>query len=126
MDLSLDVKVGDTPILFREIQPPIEGQSGYDGSEKSTTLLRAGYRKTQNARPFLVDTIFEKNVDIPLRDGTILKADIFRPGNDNTHKVPALLPWSPYGKSGRGMVRILMRLDSADVDVRNNLGYASW
>lgn len=100
------VTTGDTPLLFRNIQAPTEGQFGYDGSETSTTILPAGYRKSETARPFTVNTIFEKNISIPLRDGTILKADIFRP--EISGKVPVLLPWSPYGKSGRGTMVVVV------------------
>jgi uncharacterized protein len=112
MDDFPAVKAGDTPLLFRNIQPPNEGQFGYDGSETSTVVLPAGYRKSETTRPFTVNTIFEKNVNIPLRDGTILKADIFRP--ETSDKVPVLLPWSPYGKSGRGTGTRALRVEVFD------------
>ena len=40
--------------------------------------------------------IFEKNVQIPLRDGTILRANIFRPEGDRP--APVLMTHGPYGK----------------------------
>jgi len=40
--------------------------------------------------------IVEKDVKIPLRDGTVLYADIFRP--DTTEKVPVILNTSVYQK----------------------------
>jgi predicted acyl esterase len=40
--------------------------------------------------------IFEKNVAIELRDGTVLRANVFRPNTDKP--VPALLTHGPYGK----------------------------
>jgi uncharacterized protein len=40
--------------------------------------------------------IIEKNIDIPMRDGCVLKADIFRP--DSPEKLPVLLNRTPYDK----------------------------
>jgi len=40
--------------------------------------------------------LLEKNVDVPMRDGARLKADIFRPKAGG--KVPALLNFGPYQK----------------------------
>ena len=40
--------------------------------------------------------IFERDVDIPLRDGCVLKADLFRP--DTPEKLPVLLNRTPYDK----------------------------
>jgi uncharacterized protein len=41
--------------------------------------------------------IIEKNLDVPMRDGCVLKADLFRP--DTTDKLPVLLNRTPYDKS---------------------------
>ncbi|HWL46907.1 MAG TPA: CocE/NonD family hydrolase [Sphingomonadaceae bacterium] len=44
----------------------------------------------------------ERNVGIPLRDGTIIFADLHRPaGAAGEADLPLLLSWSPYGKHGR-------------------------
>jgi predicted acyl esterase len=40
--------------------------------------------------------LVEKDVDVPMRDGTRLKADVFRP--DDTGKFPAILNLGPYQK----------------------------
>ncbi len=40
--------------------------------------------------------VVEKNVDVPLRDGTALRADIYRPAGDGRH--PVLLQRTPYNK----------------------------
>lgn len=40
--------------------------------------------------------IFERDIDIPLRDGLVLKADLFRP--DTPEKLPVLLNRTPYDK----------------------------
>ena len=102
MGQESSVKVGDIPILFRRLKEPEVGVSGYDGPEHSVTILKAGHRKNKYVKAFEVDTTYEKDVEIPMRDGIILKADIFRPTTSDLKKVPAILPWSPYGKTGRG------------------------
>jgi predicted acyl esterase len=45
---------------------------------------------------------FERDAVIPLRDGNSLRADIFRPARADQGRVPALVVWSPYGKTGSG------------------------
>lgn len=40
-----------------------------------------------------------------MRDGTILRADVFLPA-DRPGPFPALLPWSPFGKTGTGILKI--------------------
>ncbi|KAF7168151.1 hypothetical protein CNMCM5623_001253 [Aspergillus felis] len=62
--------------------------------------LHQGFRKCDNKAAFPVDTIFEQDVAVPMRDGATLYCDIFRPkGRSN---IPAILVWSPYGKGGNG------------------------
>ena len=41
--------------------------------------------------------IIEKDIDIPMRDGCVLKADLYRP--DGPEKLPVLLNRTPYDKS---------------------------
>ncbi len=40
--------------------------------------------------------VIEKNIDIPMRDGCVLKGDLFRP--DSAEKLPVLLNRTPYDK----------------------------
>ncbi|MES2186056.1 MAG: CocE/NonD family hydrolase [Pseudomonadota bacterium] len=40
--------------------------------------------------------IFERNVEISLRDGAVLRANVFRPEGD--HPVPVIMTHGPYGK----------------------------
>jgi putative CocE/NonD family hydrolase len=42
--------------------------------------------------------VIEKDLPIPMRDGTVLKADLYRP--DGPQRLPVLLNRTPYGKSG--------------------------
>jgi len=41
--------------------------------------------------------ICDQDVAIPMRDGVITYADIYRPNNES-EKVPAIISWSPFGK----------------------------
>ena len=93
------IKTGQVELLFRNLKDP-ESSPRYDGKEHFVKTLPAGFKRTLENRAFSVQTTFEKDVEIPLRDGTILRCDIFRPEIQET--VPAMVPWSPYGKSGRG------------------------
>ena len=89
-------------LLFRAPKKP-ESNGRYDGGEAHTKVLPLGYQRSPDARTFKVSTVYEKDVKIPLRDGVVLRADVFRP--EDSQRVPAILPWSPYGKSGRGEIR---------------------
>ena len=93
------VKTGDTELLFRGLKNPND-HPRYDGSEHFVKTLPKGFKRTPKNRGFSEPAIYEKDVEIRMRDGINLRADVFRPADSNS--VPALLPWSPYGKSGRG------------------------
>lgn len=95
-----EVKTGIVELLFRTLKQPQLGEDGYDGPEAFLKTLPKGHQRTETSKPFEIDVIWEKDVKIPLRDGTILKGDIFRPASPTL--VPAIIPWSPYGKTGRG------------------------
>src|SRR5690606_5484511 len=44
----------------------------------------------------------ERNARVPLRDGTIILADVYRPRvSAGEVDLPTLLSWSPYGKHAR-------------------------
>lgn len=56
-----------------------------------------GYYSPLNQRQYVENEILvEQDVAVPLRDGTIIYVDIYRP--DNGEKVPALISWGFYGK----------------------------
>lgn len=51
-------------------------------------------------QPTAIDqVVVERNVEVPMRDGTILRADVFRPNNGGPY--PVLVRRTPYGKQGR-------------------------
>ncbi|KAF4334683.1 cocaine esterase [Fusarium beomiforme] len=93
-------QVGSVPVIQTPLPYP-EKDAKYDNAYYSVTLLKKGHKKNEDSAPFQADTIFEKDVQFTLRDGVRVRADIFRPAND-AEKVPALVAWSPYGKTGRG------------------------
>ncbi|KAJ5660925.1 uncharacterized protein N7484_000297 [Penicillium longicatenatum] len=101
----MSLKVGSIDVLQRSIEDP-NSDPRYDGPEPSLTILEKGFRKEPDAAAFQIATVFEKDVKISLRDGVKIRADIFRPQDDV--KVPVLIAWSPYGKTGRGINPIEM------------------
>lgn len=63
---------------FREGTPPAQG--GYPGLNRQS-------------RPITDDILFEQDVSIELRDGTVIYADIYRPVGMSD--VPCLIGWAP-------------------------------
>lgn len=74
----------------------------YPGFAPGTTTLRQGHVRSPGRRPFPNDVLFERDSSVPMRDGIKIYTDVFRPVDSDTNKVPALIPWSPYGKTGSG------------------------
>ncbi|KAF2027041.1 hypothetical protein EK21DRAFT_47362, partial [Setomelanomma holmii] len=72
----------------------------YSGPNPGTTIIPVGFKKEPDCRAFEHETVFERDIEIPLRDGTIIRADVFRPADMSS--VPAIVHYSPYGKSGAG------------------------
>ncbi len=65
--------------------------------EPGTRTLEAGFRIAPQFKPLPVDTVFDKDVAMQLRDGTTIHVDVFRPVG--TEPVPVIVAWSPYGKA---------------------------
>lgn len=42
----------------------------------------------------------DRDVEIPVRDGSVLYADVHRPADPGTAPLPVLISWGPYGKHG--------------------------
>ncbi|KAL3447831.1 Alpha/Beta hydrolase protein [Aspergillus insuetus] len=92
----------DTNIIRKSITSLSTPQARDGGLNPGVTVLPKGFRRAEGCRPLQVNTVWERDLVIPLRDGTALRADIFRP-TDCMDKIPILLVWSPYGKTGTGM-----------------------
>ncbi|KAL1792352.1 hypothetical protein ACET3X_008859 [Alternaria dauci] len=88
----VDIKFRDA---FSHNIPPLDPK---------TTELPDGHRKQPTYRPLTTATIFDQDQALTLRDGTKIYADIFRPKTDQ--KVPAIVMWGPYGKTGTGVLNI--------------------
>lgn len=65
--------------------------------EPGTRTLPAGFQVQPRFLPLPVDIVLEKDVAVTLRDGVTIYVDVLRPAG--TEKVPAIVAWSPYGKS---------------------------
>lgn len=90
-------------VVFTPIPTPSKNPMWVDGGfQPGTTVLKKGHVKDEGQRPFPSDVLFERDTAIKLRDGVKLYADIFRPVESGQDPVPAILPWSPYGKTGSG------------------------
>ena len=89
---------GMIEVLFRQAAPIDVPEARYPGFNPSTTTLGKGFVKKNAALPLPCDILFERDVPVPLRDGTVIYTDIFRPVGGS--KLPAIIAWSPYGKEG--------------------------
>src|SRR5271170_171483 len=80
----------------------------------SKSVLSKGWKKTPENKALDLDIIFEKDVEVALRDGvrvfspsssnidnSQIYVDIYRPKESNK-KIPIIIPYSPYGKGGAG------------------------
>jgi hypothetical protein len=92
-------------VIQKEITSIDNIHAKYNGLHPSSTTLPKGHKKDPSRRGFQVTTVWDRDVEMPMRDGVVLRADVFRPA-DIDEKVPALLVWSPYGKSGTGFLSL--------------------
>jgi len=76
---------------------------GIQLSPNTHIVLPKGHLRETGRRKILVDSVFERDIPIPLRDGLKVYADIFRPQSSDETKVPAAICWSPYGKASSGL-----------------------
>ncbi|KAL7911474.1 Alpha/Beta hydrolase protein [Trichoderma velutinum] len=88
--------IDNIPVLQAPLTSIRAPHAQYSGLNPVTRTLHAGFQKTSSHRPFRAATIFEQDIEIPLRDGVVIRADVFRPADVND-PVPALVAWSPYG-----------------------------
>lgn len=78
----------------------------YYGFDSTKSVLKKGHTRFPGRLALPTDVIYDRDVAIPLRDEVKIYADIFRPVNtDAGEKVPAIIPWSPYGKTGTGVMQ---------------------
>lgn len=98
---------------------PLDDESNtghFSAFDPGTRLLPAGFQVDSKFMPLPVDIILDKDVAVTLRDGTTIYVDVYRPAN--VDKVPAIVGWSPYGKS-RGNAPIYVRIfETLGMDTR--------
>lgn len=113
------------PVLFTELDHELKGKwIAYE--EPSIKILPKGWVKDEGRRPLSADMVWEKDVRITLRDGVNLLADIFRPVSSDQEPVPAIMPWSPYGKTGTGIAHPKADLGTSLIFYRKaNIGQLS-
>lgn len=101
---TLRIKELFPDVVIIKTTPPAETGPAYryPGFKPSTQIFKAGHVKDIGRRSFGVDTVFDRDVEIVVRDGSRFYTDIFRPVTSDNEPVPAIIPWSPYGKSGVG------------------------
>jgi len=64
---------------------------------RRSSILQAGALFPPATRPLPCDIRWERDVPVMLRDGVTIYTDVLRPVGDG--KVPAIVAWSPYGKT---------------------------
>ncbi|CAK7238389.1 hypothetical protein SEUCBS140593_010636, partial [Sporothrix eucalyptigena] len=74
-------QVAGFDVLRRAPASPESPASRYDGFKPEIVNLQAGFQKTPGHRAFRADTIFERDIEVHLRDGTKIRADVFRPAD---------------------------------------------
>src|SRR5512137_660330 len=85
-------------VLFRKAAPINVPEARYPGFKPGTRVLPKGFVQKKGALPLPCDILFECDVAVTLRDGTVIYTDVFRPVGST--KLPAIIAWSPYGKEG--------------------------
>jgi uncharacterized protein len=83
-------------VIFRKTAPIDAPEARYPGFKPGTTTLTRGAVLNPGALPLPCDILFERDVAVKLRDGTVIYTDVFRPVNGTS--LPAIVAWSPYGK----------------------------
>lgn len=83
----------------RPLVPNSERYGLLSNFEPGMRTLKAGTQLAPAFRELPVDIVFEKDVAVALRDGTVTHIDVFRPVG--TEPVPVIVAFSPYGK-GQG------------------------
>ncbi|KAL4951289.1 Alpha/Beta hydrolase protein [Aspergillus filifer] len=82
---------------YKRIKPPQVGENGYvDFQPGKSEVLPRGWNGF-NAKPLTSSIRITHDVELVMRDGARLYADIYRPA-EIAERIPAILSWSFYGK----------------------------
>ncbi|MCF0229290.1 MAG: CocE/NonD family hydrolase [Parasporobacterium sp.] len=121
MDNIKITKTGESEIIWKKTKSFDENGDSkvfYTGFNPHAEILPAGWQKRPDRRPLPCDIVFEQDTAIEMRDGIIIRADIFRPNREGTF--PAIVSWSPYGKNGSGFEASL-DIDGIDMKTLSGL-----
>ncbi|KAG9256514.1 uncharacterized protein F5Z01DRAFT_634097 [Emericellopsis atlantica] len=77
-------KVGNVEVLLMPATPLDHPLAHYDGLNPGKTLLKRGHKSDPERAAFQADTILESDVEVRMRDGVVLRADIYRPAASET------------------------------------------
>lgn len=84
-------------VAYKPIGKPEIGVNNYQGFQPGKTeVLQKGWSR-EGCKPLESDIRVDHDVEIAVRDGCRLYADIYRPA-DSSEKVPAVIGWSCYGQ----------------------------
>lgn len=82
---------------YKRIKPPKVGENGFVAFQPGKSeVLPAGWNGF-NAKPLKSSILIDHDVELVMRDGARLYADIYRPA-ECKERIPAVLSWSFYGK----------------------------
>ncbi|CVL07104.1 uncharacterized protein FMAN_15265 [Fusarium mangiferae] len=70
------------------------------GFNPATIHFPIGHVEAEGRRPFTVESVFARDVEVLMRDGINIYSDAFRPASssDPGGQVPVIIASSPYGK----------------------------
>ena len=85
-------------VEWQPAQPIDAPKFRYPGFRPGSTVLPKGWQKEEGMLPLPCDIWFDRDVAIPLRDGTTVYADIYRPVGEEP--VPVLFASTMFGKYG--------------------------
>ncbi|WP_208024251.1 CocE/NonD family hydrolase [Amycolatopsis pithecellobii] len=88
----------DTDVIWSAANPPESPTAKWRGFKPGSEVLPQGSVHSPGGLPLPCDIVFERDVEVTLRDGKRIFVDVFRPVTGDP--VPALMAWSPYGKQG--------------------------
>ena len=90
--ISLPQKMagGETvEVYYRKGLPVSAARARAAGLKQEKMVLKAGSIRREGSKPLTCDILFEKDVPVTLRDGTVIYTDIFRPVDEAKH--PAIM-----------------------------------
>lgn len=86
-------------IAYKPITKPEIGVNNYQGFTPNRTEVLPAGANPYDAKPLTSPIRIDHDIEIKVRDGCRLYADIYRPADASpTEKLPAVISWSCYGK----------------------------